>query len=228
MRNIVLIHGWGASVAKLKPLGDELDKLGWKVYIPKLPGFDLDAPSKPWRVEDYSNYIYKNLPKNFKRYFVFGHSFGGRIAADMSLAHENITGLVLCATSGITRGNLLKRYAFRVAAKLGKPLASERYKKLLYKGAREHDYEKSEGVMKETFKLVIDFSIKPILDKIDKDILVLWGDEDKMTPVKDANYISRHTSKSSVKIYKGFGHTLPYINAKVMSKDIDSWYTQVK
>lgn len=228
MANIVLIHGWGSSVDKLKPIESELKKLKWNVYVPKLPGFDLEASKYPWKVEDYSEFVYKSAGKKFKNYVVFGHSFGGRIAADLAYKHDEVAELILCSTSGITRGNLLKRYAFGVAAKIGKPLASQRYKKLLYKGAREHDYEKTHGVMKDTFRLIIGFSIKSIISDLDKNILVLWGDKDKMTPLKDAKYIQKQAKKSTLNIYKGQGHTLPYVNAKVLAHDITKWYTQLK
>ncbi|MFC1649141.1 alpha/beta fold hydrolase [Patescibacteria group bacterium] len=227
-KNIVLIHGWGANTQKLEPLEFELEKLKWKVLLTKLPGFDLKPPSKPWSVEDYSDFVFGKASAKFGNFVVFGHSFGGRVAVDMVTKHDNVTEIVLCATSGITRGNLLKRYAIQTAAKLGKPLVSSKYKKLLYKVAREHDYEKVDGVMKETFKKVIRYSIKTRLSKLDKEILILWGSEDKMTPTKDAKYIEDNTERAKRIVYDGFGHTLPYVHGLRLAKDIDLWYTQLK
>ena len=94
--------------------------------------------------------------------------------------------------------------------------------------AREHDYEKTEGVMKKTFERVVEYSIKPLLPQIKKPILVLWGENDKMTPAKDVRFIQKNSKDVNVIIYNNFGHTLPYINHKKLAGDIDLWYTQIR
>ena len=64
-KNIVLLHGWGASVKKLKPLANELEKQGWKVFVPKLPGFDLKPPESVWGVSEYADYVSKKAVEYF-------------------------------------------------------------------------------------------------------------------------------------------------------------------
>ena len=173
-KNIILLHGWGAETKKFKPLKRQLEKLGWKVLLPELAGFGKPAPREVWGIQDYSEYVFDEAKELFNKsnFFVFGHSFGGGIA--IKLASDNskkLEGVILCAARGISRGNPLKRLIFASIAKAGKmflitPEIAQSFRKLLYKAAREHDYEKTHGIMREIFKKVISEDLKPLLPKI--------------------------------------------------------------
>ena len=230
-KNIVLLHGWGAETKKLIPLKQELEKLGWNVFLPKIVGFEKPAPSAVWGIKEYSDYAYDEAKKYFgkNRFYVFGHSFGGGIA--IKLASErgnNIKGFILCATRGISRGKSVKRLFFSVFAKAGKvllltPPLAHKFRKLLYKAAREHDYEKLDGIMKEVFKKVISEDLKPLVMKIKIPVLILWGREDRVTPLKDAYYINKNSKNSKLIIYNNQGHRLPYEMPKHLAKEIEKW-----
>ena len=230
-KNIVLLHGWGASTKRLEPLARELRKKKWNVFVPELPGFDADPPDTAWNLDDYTSYVEKKAKEKYKSYILFGHSFGGRIAIKLaSKDNKEIKGVVLCAAGMTARGNIIKRTIFIILAKVGKvflaimPLAKA-WRKFLYKAAREHDYEKTKGVMKEVFKNVVGEDLKPISSRINKPTLILWGDEDKMTPLSDARYLKRVIRKSKLKIYNNVGHTLPYNNSKRLAKEITAYFS---
>jgi len=232
-KNIILLHGWGAESKKLYPLKNNLEKFGWQVLVPKLPGFEAPPPKSIWGLKDYSDYVLKKARKKFgkKRFFVFGHSFGGAIA--IKLASENFketTGVILCATRGVSREKLIKRLFFIILAKMGKIfLLNKRlalgFRWLLYKLAREHDYEKTEGIMREVFKKIISEDIKPLLVKVKIPTLILWGEKDKTTPVKDAYFLHSRLSKSKLITFKNQGHRLPYEEAETLAKEIEKWST---
>lgn len=231
-KNIILLHGWGAATYKLDPLKAELEKLGWKVLLPELAGFGAPPPKSVWGIKEYSDYILEQARKEFKRssFFVFGHSFGGGIA--INLASEkvnNISGIVLCASRGISRGKLLKRVIFSFLAKSGKifllvPGFAVTFKRLLYKAAREHDYEKTQGIMKEVFKKVISEDLKPKIKKIVVPTLILWGDQDRVTKKKDAIFINKSIIGSELYMFKNEGHRLPYNAPNDIAGRINLWY----
>lgn len=230
-KNIVLLHGWGASSRKLKPLSDELANLGWKTYVVKLPGFELNAPENVWDVDAYADYVLKKAKLKFKdSFYMFGHSFGGRIAIKLSTRNIDLVGgVILCATSGLSRANALKRYFFKLLATVGKvllrlPLVSKLWRKIIYMVAREHDYEKAEGIMKEIFKKVINENLRPYISQIRKPTLILWGAEDKMTPVSDAHYINKNLNQSKLVLFNSEGHKLPYLSPKRVAEEINKWY----
>jgi pimeloyl-ACP methyl ester carboxylesterase len=233
-RNIVLLHGWGASREKLIPLGEELEKRGWKVYVPKIPGFIAPPPKVPWGLKEYTDFIIKACNKFFKgkKYIIFGHSFGGRIALKASIFRPSLLGgIILCSASGLSRGNLLKRYLFWTLAKLGKglmliPSVAKIWRIFLYKLSREHDYERLSGVMRETFKKVLSEDLKPLVQEIEVPVLVFWGKKDKMTPVKDAYYIKSKKPHTKLVLFKNEGHQLPYNRPRTIVQEIDKWFTE--
>jgi pimeloyl-ACP methyl ester carboxylesterase len=230
VRNIVLVHGWGANTSKLQPLAINLEKHSWKVFLPKLPGFDITPPEKPWFVADFANYVSAEAKRYFnnQEFVVFGHSFGGRIAMKMALTDDKVDGLVLCATSGVSRGKLAKRAVFKAMSRLGMvisefPKLSAFWRKVIYKLAREHDYEKASGVMKETFKNIIEEDSKKFVHEIKIPTLIFWGDKDKMTPLRDAHFLEKNIKKSKLIVFNGIGHRLPYLLVEDLAKEISKW-----
>lgn len=231
-KNIVLIHGWGAETEKLKPLADELEKTGWSVLLPKLPGFEARAPSFPWTLQDYAEFIFTRTSSEWKgkKVVVFGHSFGGRVAIKMALEYKRkVYGVVLCSSGGISRGYFLVRILFYMLAKTGKillivPRVAKYWRKVLYKITGEHDYEKAEGVMRKTFKKVVSEDLKKEVGQISIPTLILWGREDKITSVSDGLFIKSKVKNSKLKIFNKQGHILPYTRPKGLAKEIDIWY----
>lgn len=229
--NIVLLHGWGASINKLKPLAGELEKLKWETLTLKLPGFDKSPPKTAWGVGEYAEYVLKESRNTFKNqsFFVFGHSFGGRIAIKIaSTGIKNVSGVILCSTSGLSRRNFTKRVVFWLLAKVGRvfvvlPKLALLWRKLIYKLAREHDYEKTSGIMREVFKKVIAENLKPSLIKIKVPVLILWGKKDKTTPIADAYLAKKRIDNSNLVIFNNQGHQLPYKEAKKLAEEVTKW-----
>lgn len=234
MKNIILLHGWGANTKKLQPLAQSLRIKKWKVLIPELPGFDAPEPDTDWPLDEYAEYVSNFAKKTFadKKYFVFGHSFGGGIAIKLAASDASLSGVILCASRGISRGNPIKRGVFLVLAKAGKillvilPLANL-WRRLLYKLAREHDYEKASPRMKDIFKKIVEEDLKAVVPKIKVPALVLWGKKDKMTPVQDAYFLKTNLKNSKLLVYKNFGHRLPYEAPSALAVEIDKWTKQL-
>ena len=132
--------------------------------------------------------------------YVVGHSFGGRVAIRLASEYGYLLdGLVLVDSAGIKPRRGLKYY-FKVGTH-----------KLLTKLKLKHtagseDYRKLSGVMKETFKNVVNEDQTRELNKITLPTLIVWGDKDKDTPIYMAKRISRNIKNSSLVIFKGEGH----------------------
>jgi len=231
-KNIVLLHGWGADITKLEPLQKEMQGLGWDVLVPKLPGFQSPPPPTVWGVEDYAKHIKQVAQRQFKqeRFVLFGHSFGGKIAISLaSTGESSLAGLTLCGASGLSRPNIVKRTVFLVLAKVGRallvipPLAAL-FRKTLYKAAREHDYQKASGIMKEVFKKVIAHDSRPLVKKIKIPTLILWGQQDRVTPIKDARYLQSTLPNATLTVFENEGHRLPYNQPRELAQKIDQWF----
>lgn len=228
---IVLLHGWGANIEKLEPLAEELRRLEWDVVTLKLPGFNMAPPRRVWGMSEYADYVLGEAKDRFgsNKFFVFGHSFGGRIAVKIaSNSVDKLSGIILCSASGFSRGNPIKRTFFWILAKGGKifqisPPFANFWRLILYKLAREHDYEKARGIMREIFKKVVAEDLRPLLKKISVPTLILWGREDRMTPVSDAYYANKMIKNSKLVILEDQGHQLPYKKVKKVAEKITKW-----
>lgn len=232
-KNIVLIHGWGASAQKLSPLSNELQKFGWKTLVLELPGFDLPMPKTIWGTEEYAKYILEQSKKRFRsqKFVIFGHSFGGRIAIDIATDEKHlpdrVEGIVLCAASGLSRDSILKRLPMKIIAKstqLGRkiPVAGKLFEYIYERGQRRY-YKNTPGIMKQIFQKIAEDNFKPLIKNITLPTLILWGSKDTMTPVKDAYFLKSEIKNSKLKVYPGIGHKLPYDHSRELAKEIDVW-----
>jgi len=230
-KRMVLVHGWAANTAKLEPLANELVKLGWQVFLPKLPGFDLPDPPEAWGVAEYATYVLDEARRFFpgQSFFFFGHSFGGRLAIKLGATPpENLSGLVLCAAAGVSKVNPLKRYTFLWLAKVGKIIlrvlpAAGNVRPWLYKLAREHDYEKTAGVMREVFRKVVAEDLESAAMRITLPALLLWGKRDTLTKLSDAYRLQKAMPQARLVLYENEGHRLPYNQPQELAKEIDTW-----
>lgn len=237
VKNICLIHGWGANAQKLKPLERELQKLGWQVFLPELPFFDLPEPQEPWKLGDFANFIGDSAQKFFqnKPYTLFGHSLGGRIALKMGAEDwPRLNSIVLCAAAGISRANPFKRLLFRLVSKILAPLEKISpsffliIKRGAYRLAKAYDYEQiTSETKKETFKNIIEENLKLSIPRIKIPVLILWGGKDKTTPVNDARFLHKNIVGSNLEIFPNETHRLPYNQPKALALKIDHWFTSL-
>jgi pimeloyl-ACP methyl ester carboxylesterase len=218
-RPVVILHGWGSSGSSFFAIKDFLNKKGFPVYIFDLPGFgNEDAPLKPWSVDDYVKFVFefaekKKLPK----FYLFGHSLGGRISIKFAAEYpEKLSGLILYAAAGIKHKPSLKNKIFLILAKFGKFVFSLPVigsfrgiaEKGLYFLAGTRDYYRAKGVMKETMKMVINEDLKPFLPLIKASTLIVWGRDDKTTPITDAMIMKREIKGSKLAVVDDSGHSL--------------------
>lgn len=213
---VAILHGWGSKVEKWNPLKKELEKAGFEVFVPQLPGFGKSrTPDQPWSVSDYAQWVKTRLPKH---YFLVGHSFGGRIAIKLaSQKPEGLKGLILIGSAGIKQRKTLKHFIFWLLAKIGKlffnippfSIFKSFARRILYKLAGERDYYQAKGAMKETLKRVISEDLKEDLKRIKVPTLILWGERDSFTPLSDGELMNRLISGSSLKVFPNADHSLP-------------------
>jgi pimeloyl-ACP methyl ester carboxylesterase len=219
---ILILHGWGSSSKSWEKNIEILCKAGFDVFVPDLPGFgDSPSPLRPWEINDYVEIIFQFIKSlNIQPQILVGHSFGGRVAIRLLLNDEAnyAKGLVLCASSGLKKEKTLKQKVANSVAKLGNvvfavwPLSVVRQnaRRILYRSIGEYDYYRAQGTMQETFKRVIEDDISVGIHRLKQPTLIVWGDQDKMTPIEDARRFQKLINKSRLVTVSGTGHRLPY------------------
>ena len=228
---IIILHGWGSSKEKWQAVKENLEKQGLKIIVPDLPGFKKETELKnPWDLDDYIRWFEKFLSchRDDHRFFLLGHSFGGRMAIKYAAKHpEKLKGLILVSAAGIIpKKSFLPSFISKMA-KVGNKFSFlpfySFFRKVFYKFIlRRIDYIKSEEIpnLKETFKKIISQDLTDYFSKIKTFTLIIWGEKDKITPLSDAYLMNKKIPNSKLEILKNIGHS-PYREApKILAEKI--------
>lgn len=220
MNTLFVLHGWRSSKEKWERVKERLEKKGIEVIIPDIPGFKKDL-ERPWNLDNYVNWFF-NFSQKREKFFLLGHSFGGRIAIKFAVKFpEKLEGLILLSSAGIKRKasffirffKKLKVFSFLP----GFPFL----RKIFYKFVlRKTDYLKVKGNLKETFRNVISEDLTPFLEKIRTKTLILWGEKDKVTPLADGYLMKKKIKDSELEIFKDLSHTPHLENPQLLSEKI--------
>ena len=223
MLPLLILHGWGSFEKKWDKVKEILTQQGIKVFVPTLPGFGENlAPKEPWSVDDYVEWV-KNFSQNFDPFFLLGHSFGGRIAIKFALKYpEKVSKLILVSSAGIKESkSQLQKFILTSGLKVFnlifrlpvldkfKPL----FQKIFYRYIlKKSDYLEAKGTMKGTFKKIIEEDLAPYLSEIKTPTLIIWGEKDKITPLKNAYLLKENIRNSELKILENVSHS-PHLEA---------------
>ncbi len=216
--NLLILPGWGSNSARWQKVKKLLEEKGIEVLVLDLPGFNFTpSPPRPWGRNDYINWVFQKVKeKNWEKFDLLGHSFGGGLAVKISAENSDKTDrLILCAPAIIKRKSI-KSYLFYWLASIGKKIFSlpglknfyPLSQKLIYKLAGTRDYYLADGVMKETMKKIgKEENLEEILEKIKNPTLILWGRKDDVLPVKDAYRIKEKIKGSKIEILPKAKHS---------------------
>lgn len=224
LKKIVILHGWTYSLDKWGRFIDLLRENGFEVELPKIPGLTQES-NETWDLDKYTNWLNKLLGKYENKLILLGHSNGGRIAINYAVKYPNkLEKLILIDSAGIFHNDLpirLKRIVFKNVAKIGKKFTkSDILRKVLYKFAREGDYENASENMKKTITNLMNIDLRPVLRKIKTPTQIIWGENDQIIPVKDAYLISELIKGSKLYIVKNARHAPFFTNSEEVARII--------
>ncbi len=255
MKTLIILHGWQSSKEKWQAVEQGIKEQGIKVIAPDLPGFKKETElTKPWNLDDYvdwfkrepetrrrgyspdvgsrvssrvSNYQ-KARPNRNEKFFLLGHSFGGRIAIKFAAKYpEKLKGLILVSSAGIKHKRTPYVRAILDIARIARQCRFAPFypflRKIFYKYVlRRTDYINTEKMpnLKETFKNIIQEDLFPYLSQIKTRTLIIWGEKDKITPLSDAELMNKKIQNSKLEILKNTGHA-PYLeNPEILANKI--------
>lgn len=217
-RPLLIIHGWGASSASWIGVIEEMAGKGFQLIIPDLPGFGKSSvPDENWGTEEYADIVSKFIKElGLENISLLGHSFGGGISLRIAIGNSNVSKLILCDAAIIREERLdLRQKISKLLANIGSRLASKDFpgyrffEKMVYRLAGAHDYYKASPVMKEVFKKVVSEDLRFLLPEVKQSCLIIWGSEDKATPLEDAYFLNKEIVGSELKLIRGARHN-PY------------------
>lgn len=216
-QTILMLHGWGANIKLVQPLGERMNALGYAVYILDLPGFGESAPPPAaWTVPDYAKFVIEYMDVHgLAQVNLFGHSFGGRISLVLGSEYADRFGkLALADAAGIlaqkptTASIRLKTYKtirdslYKVGAKSLANSLREQYNKRY----ASSDFQAASGVMRETIVKVVNQDLRPYAARVSRPTLLFWGDQDEDTPLWMGQELEKLIPDAGLIVYEGAGH----------------------
>ena len=220
-KTLYIIHGWTYSVEPWKKTLELLNESGVKVKMLNVPG--LTAPSKSvWTIKDYMSWADKNIPNGS---IALGHSNGGRILLNLCAEKpDKLKKLILLDSAGVYETSK-KRDIMKKIAKLGAPLKKVPIAdKVFHKLTGSMDYYRAPENMKQTLTNMLESDRNLTLAKVTTPTAILWGEDDDVTPPRQAHILKRKLVESTLDIHSGWTHA-PYISdpsglAKAILKEI--------
>lgn len=204
-QQMLLLHGWADKLETYDLLVSELGT-DYRITRLDLPGFgSTEAPKQSWGVSEYADFVGSFLDKmSLKPDVVIGHSNGGAVAI-VAVANNVIRPkhLVLLASAGIRNRQTMQKFIWKAVAKLGKVLTfwlpkkhKEALQKKLY-GTIGSDMLVAPH-LRETFKKTVAEDITSHAEKLDVPTLLVYGDQDKATPVDSVGELLHQAIAGSV------------------------------
>jgi pimeloyl-ACP methyl ester carboxylesterase len=216
-KDIVLVHGWGATSAYWQTVAL---KLGGKysVHTPTVPGFDKQTLDRPYHLHDYALWLKKYLRTLDSNPILVGHSFGGAIIVKYLLENPNPQSSLVLVDAALIRDDLTIYKQVRIfLVKIAKPLVTffkiKRLLLKLFKAEKSDYYQITDPMLKKTFQSIIYENLAEQLSKIPNRTLIVWGKNDTSTPLNQGLKIKDLIDNSTIKIINKAGH-FPFIDSE--------------
>ena len=230
---ILILPGWGNTRETFNTMIEEL-KENNTIYIIDYPGFGKSPISKETlTIYDYANIIEKLIKKlKIKNPTIIAHSFGGRLASILIGSKRiNCNKLILIDVAGIRRFNLkrfLKEKLYKLLKKCTNLLsrkAKEKTQQKLFKHFSSSDYKELSPIMRKTFQNIIKEDLTKYYKSIKTETLIIWGELDEETPLKDGKKIHKIIKNSGLIIFPKANH-FPYLNYPILFNKIIKEFTK--
>ena len=190
----LFLHGWGANKEIMKKAFGTYFKDFRHVYV-DMPGFGASSMHGALATKDYAKIIKSFLDElGASPKIIFGHSFGGKVATLLNPEY-----LALLSSAGIVAKKplwvLFKIALFKFLKLFGLGF--------LYKFFATKDVKGMSKTMYETLKNVVDEDFSSKFADFGGKAFIFWGEEDKATPLKSGEHVSRLIKNSEFHALKG-------------------------
>ncbi len=194
---LLLLHGWATNLHSFETLIPKLSG-NFQVIALDLPGFgQSQAPQEAYGVFEYANFIEKFLDYlDIKETFLLGHSMGGAVAIAYSLTHKRAKKIILEDSAGIRKKGLLTLSKVYIVKTL-KIFALPAYRQHLKHIFGSTDYRNA-GTMRPVLVKLVSEDRTNRLDEIELPTLIIWGENDKTTPLTDGKILNAGIKNSKL------------------------------
>lgn len=235
-KKILILPGWGNNRNTFYNIINNL-KDDYTIYIIDYPGFgNSPVLEKELNIYDYAFTIKAFLTKlKIENPTIIAHSFGGRITAVLAGYYKvKINKIILMDVAGIKRKKkfkvFLKEKIYKILKKatyLLPKIKQEKYRQKLLMYFASSDYKSIPLKMQKTFQNIIKEDLKSYYKNINSETLIIWGENDLDTPLKDGILLRKIIKESALIIYKYSNH-FAYLNYPDLTNRIISSFLKEK
>ena len=229
-KTIIILPGWGDTRNTFNHIINYF-KDKFTIYIFDYPGFgNSKIPDNDLTIYDYALFIINFIEeKNIENPILIAHSFGGRIATLLTGYYkEKIDKQILIDIAGIKHKSifkLIKQTIYKLLSNIIKIFPNKNIlQNKLLKIFASNDYNDLNKEMYTTFKNIVNEDLTNYYKDIDCDTLLIWGELDIDTPLKNALKINKSINNSELIIYKDANHysylQYPYLTNRIIEEYI--------
>lgn len=227
--NIVILPGFGDTRKTFNNLIYHL-KDNYNIYILDFPGFGKTVfPTYDLTIYDYSQLVHEWI--NYLEIddpTLIGHSFGGRIIITLCGYYKyDYKNIILIDSAGIKpKKNIFKVLKVKIYKLLKKIIKNKKISTFITKLFSSEDYKSIPNNMKKTFQNIVNEDLTEYLKDIRANTLIIWGNEDTATPLKDGIKMNKLISNSELIILKDTNHYAylgrEYLVSEIINKQLES------
>jgi len=215
---VVILQGWGTDLGVYDSVAAAIG--GNRRFVQfDFPGFGAsDEPPEAWDVDGYADFFCKFMQTlGIREATLVGHSYGGRVILKLAARESlpfGIRRIVLVASAGVVHPKTLRqRLAIRRYKALKRLFALKPVRALfpeLVEDWRSRqgsaDYRNASPLMRQCLVKAVNEDLRPLLPKIGREVLLVWGDRDTATPLADARLMESLLPDAGLAVVKGAGH----------------------
>ena len=233
-RVILFLHGWGGSTKSFEALSARMrDTLSCETIRVDLPGFGTsDTPATGWdthRYEAWFEALLAFLELGDREVILYGHSFGCRVMVRFLRKHAGWSYPVIFTGAAGIRWPLSLRQRTSVwvskHCKRAQHLIPRKIQKFVLCrifGAR--DWGCVDPGLKETLRLVLEEDdFREELTQITVPALVLWGEQDSITPLRSGQVYADKLPDSTLITYPAGRHGIHYTHTEDIVRDVEQF-----
>ncbi|MBO6148579.1 MAG: alpha/beta hydrolase [Lachnospiraceae bacterium] len=214
----VVLQGWGTELSIYDSVAAALSDR-YRVVQLDLPGFGRsDEPREPWSVDGYADFFCRFLEAiQIKKAVRIGHSYGGRVIIKLGARDKLpfiIEKIVLMDSAGIVPEKTFKQKLKIRKYKILKKIFGNKLIIALFPEVAEDwrsrqgsaDYRNATPIMRQCLVKAVNEDLRELLPRIKEEALLIWGSDDKDTPLSDGKLMEEGIPKAALTVLKGCGH----------------------
>jgi pimeloyl-ACP methyl ester carboxylesterase len=177
----------------------------YQIFCPDFKGFGNNAGMEyPYSLDDYKKDLIEYMDKNnVNKPHVVAHSFGGRVALKLSSQNaQAFDKMVLTGCAGLKPKNTLNKTTKKVLFNFLKKFVKKERLKRFYSS----DYLSLDPIMQQSFIKIVSEHLDDCLINIENPTLLLFGQNDKQTPLYMAKRLKAGIKNSKLIIFENSGH----------------------